>query len=864
MEPTCPRCGHLISPSDCSDGGLTFHCSACAAVLRLRAPLPGFMPNPSETADDSSFESNEELSLADEPTLSADENPLVEVETDTPIDFESAEPDAVELPELKELGQQDELSLVDPEESVGDEFEPLRLDELDDPIGDEPAFVPDPTDVPPMFEPGSEEEVEVDAPATLEFANAAAEVAEIVDEDVGTPIESLHEEVADVLDQAEAGMAAADAAAIDGLTFLDGSDRADKDAPSPNDDLTLADDAAPSFEPQSESAPEDTGGTDADDQGFDFEDSIEQELTFDQVPGVDDVPPVAAESPAEPHVVLEPESGRSSYGHPGSFLEESSEEASSLEAELEAASIDVDPPTLESAEAVLPDFESSELEATDLGLDATDLADDANSMVEEFSEIPDPAAQLAASSDELEDFVAEAPEIVFDEVAEIEESVDLGFEDAARAEFDPEQISADDIQLEPLAAEVADLRPAGTAAESGRGKAFGMVGDATGMAIAPAVPRKRNISVDLLKLVLGAVLGLAVAQLVLWWALKLDPLGLAHRMPAALAIIVPEKLRNSLPPLVQAPDLGFNDDADEDEDEDDAMVADESVAESSEFDETNPMNEAADLEVADAVLSDVDRDSAFGGEMADGSGTTQPSGPPPPADDLAFDSEEAAADDADLFGDLEDTGDPMSEDDLGDVAEAEAVPFAGLGPKNMEATSPYDTGAALAAAKQAAGEIDTILAGGSDKGTLRAAAREFYVRCAELAEQSTLVARGGDAETVLDETRAFLGSLIADGKKLPVLGKGANSWIARDKGRGAALAGSVTSIDDLGELQEVQFKLLGTDTTITVITKGNADLMQGSQAVVLGIIVNDPSTNLIGYTGLDDKVIWSTDVFIVR
>src|SRR5690606_2655852 len=87
--------------------------------------------------------------------------------------------------------------------------------------------------------------------------------------------------------------------------------------------------------------------------------------------------------------------------------------------------------------------------------------------------------------------------------------------------------------------------------------------------------RRRSLWSELVRIALGGLFGAILAQLVLWWLpapYRRDPLGLAPRLPEALALLAPEDLR--APAADNNVGQGDNDDGDHLADEQPAPSAD--------------------------------------------------------------------------------------------------------------------------------------------------------------------------------------------------------------------------------------------------------------------------------------------------
>jgi hypothetical protein len=385
------------------------------------------------------------------------------------------------------------------------------------------------------------------------------------------------------------------------------------------------------------------------------------------------------------------------------------------------------------------------------------------------------------------------------------------------------------------------------------------------------VPKRSSFVGNLLKGALTALLVLTLTQLVAWWGFGSDPLGVATKLPAALQIVVPEKLvaktpvlRNRPRPVQPIADADADSDADEsDADAQDSGSVDNVGSGSNSVDvaageATSPAdipeedipeedvagvgtptgNETPDLSggfsVADngasepgiatpagddmaGLLGDSDA-GAFNPDdenagMSDLPGEGSESRPSDP-DAVALDSsvtDEASGDDED-FGallDMDDSDDSDAGTALGAVEPpvVEKSIFTDMGPRNARQVSRNDVAATIAAAEKAFNAFESARL--LDSKDFGAVAKQFYISHCELAENATVVPRDG-SEDILVGSRKLIERLQADESKHAFIANCARGWLSRGNNPtpGVVLAGTVDKISRAGELNRLTVKLM--------------------------------------------------------
>lgn len=386
---------------------------------------------------------------------------------------------------------------------------------------------------------------------------------------------------------------------------------------------------------------------------------------------------------------------------------------------------------------------------------------------------------------------------------------------------------------------------------------------------------------DFLKWTAGAMVGLALAQLVLWWIFHLDPLGLGASLPRSMYVLIPaqledgpilaiERLRNYGPP----PDSGSE--SDEGVEQEEAVDTGEPrEAIQVEAGERQPAAEADSAATADAraVLTGA---AAEGHAPEAGPDTVRGAieEEPPPATPSGQPQDLAPAN----------AGGVREGDAAGDVTPgtAETAPESGgevppgvasqsspqqLGPPLQASFTKEDVEAAIVAARQADQRLDEAQL--TQSQDLREVARAFFVAFADLAEKATLVDRTA-ADQVVPATRELLSDFEFDDKKQRMIGNAARGWLDNNLGQGVLLAGQVESIQAIGDLYEMEITLSGkSPSPVTVVSRlapppnTLAQFDKGDRLILLGVVVDDPGRNLLGYQGSRARVVWMSDLFVV-
>lgn len=392
------------------------------------------------------------------------------------------------------------------------------------------------------------------------------------------------------------------------------------------------------------------------------------------------------------------------------------------------------------------------------------------------------------------------------------EPTDVDSEEAASGQSDSAQSVA--IESEVESADQSDH--AGVAAfEFGDSSSDGGADATATKSTHPAArPRRKgkNPVVEIVKIVAGGALGIALAVVGIWWIAKKDPFKLGPKVSGVAPWIVPERFH------------GSGDDGDEAKESEDKENS--KKRRRPEGIELPQVNSAQNEHIGQRDLSS----SPF-----DARGKSQEAAPKPLT---------TAQTDGDDNGDIKPIPGPI---------DRSAPEFLGI--RNVETPSADDLEEAVSSAEVAITLWDADLESQQYRQKALEALAHFGKTIAS-ANQTV------DTFQKLNKTanKDVLQFLAANPTKLQVV----NSWAAqqiksgRPEVQGVVLAGEVMSIEAMGPLFVNRLELLTDDreevsliTAVDISTKAPP----GAKVIVGGAIVTDPSVNFGGYKGNDQQVI---------
>lgn len=445
----------------------------------------------------------------------------------------------------------------------------------------------------------------------------------------------------------------------------------------------------------------------------------------------------------------------------------------------------------------------------------------------------------------VDDPGAAAPEAAADAVLE-------GFAASAR------QGTADGGGFAPLSIETATA-PA-TAAPRGR---------------RPPVRAKRkpkNPVVEGIKIVLGGVAGLAIAQVILWWVgssqawpkQRADMFALAPKVARFVPWIVPERYRGGQPtgdatggtekePVVVARGDSRNG---QPQDLPQRTFVDPNANRG--FDQAAETGRGTAKKSSRSASKNPSQEppTGDGPYPAGGMAGAGPAVKPDPDQDALPEGDDKAIEellDLDMPADT-----PVADPDVSAVTEPDSEPAG----ESQSATSPLPnaprtTEAELRTAVDEARQVVQALTAATEADS-RTLLRQAYVALAKVGEAAAYRSPPEAAE--LQAAGELLKTVVAEKEKLATLGRAAGGWLktaARDN-NGVLLVGTVKQMRQQGPYRVIELVIPGREPPLAVYASGDsgAACPPDANLVVLGAIVTNPARDLVGYEGDGEPVIW--------
>ena len=362
----------------------------------------------------------------------------------------------------------------------------------------------------------------------------------------------------------------------------------------------------------------------------------------------------------------------------------------------------------------------------------------------------------------------------------------------------------------------------------------------------------RSFAVEFLKIVMGGVVGLVIAQAILWWLppdWRRDPIQLAPRLPASLAFLAPRELRQVGTASRGAGDGEANADSGE-------------PVEPPRFNVDGAYNELQE-KVARSVDDPVFVDRADGEDsQASRVGPETPLGGLPSAANGAVETDSHGATRAGEFDLLEsavDTSDGMAPE----YAELSVDDMIGV--RDAPVFSAEQIFEAINSVRAASQQWDSVQ--DSEPSMRQTSAIQLFESLYNLAWKATFL----DAnDQRLSATRDALDQLLLEMGKQPdkvsLVGKAAASWLG-SKNRssdGVVLAGTIQSIAPEGLFYEVRLELFANNkplvTAVCPVDPSHhpqVPLQVGYNVFLVGGIMDDPPLDITGYQGREASVVWT-------
>jgi hypothetical protein len=343
---------------------------------------------------------------------------------------------------------------------------------------------------------------------------------------------------------------------------------------------------------------------------------------------------------------------------------------------------------------------------------------------------------------------------------------------------------------------------------------------------------KKNMALEMVKVVLGGVAAIPISQLILWWAAGTDPFNagpmIAQNAPF-LAFAVPEKLRGK----EKSGDNGEKNTA-------------KKTAK-----RENPADDPRMPKLERGGFADIDPNKPK--ESLDATDPLDPATTLPMDDPLM--PPDKGLEIAPLI--------PPGDDPVEPPADPTPTKPAKLGVKNAPQYTASELGESLTAAKQALQMFDEGYAD-ADTEEKRKLWRGLYKALAELSEKQVFLANQDDSGPELLDVQEFVRDV--EGKDLPrgLVRSAGVKWltfsVAERGTRGVMLIGRITAIEPQTGWSKVTLELEDADkTTVTILDErhpADLQLKQDERVNYLGAIIDSPATELTGYNG-QDQVIFS-------
>lgn len=451
------------------------------------------------------------------------------------------------------------------------------------------------------------------------------------------------------------------------------------------------------------------------------------------------------------------------------------------------------------------------------------------------------------------------------------------------------------------------------------GGSFGAMTDASpgsGAVSAPARPalrgktrpkrKEKSAVVELIKVVMGGVVGLSLGLLAMWWILKRDPLDLGPQVSPYAPWLVPAQFRGKLPAGQTAETATVESGAaarQQGQNTDVAAVTPPPASSTGGF-QPHPNLAKAQQKAGGKItttapptgdsLQTLD-DPLAGSLTAENplapAGLNVPVVDPEPSTPEANPGAEPAAAPAETV-----TSEPALEPAVaaapgkaksktapgaGEPTETTSADFRNLLPEGTEpppadpegnptttespaaetlpAAQPADLAAAATAASNALTKVDE--GKGEPVEVRRQLFTDLYAALAELGRIATHVdltsADAAEPAAALKGLTDELAAQAGPGTKMSAIGTLARGQLtARKAGEGVAIAGTVTNFQSAGKVFELTVDL-GNNATATILCPNNPqDFCQiGDQVLIVGRIVEEPANNLDGYEGEAARVV---------
>lgn len=389
----------------------------------------------------------------------------------------------------------------------------------------------------------------------------------------------------------------------------------------------------------------------------------------------------------------------------------------------------------------------------------------------------------------------------------------------------------------------------------------------------PVRPQRKtkNPAAEVVKIVLGGIAGLVIAQLLLWWMpwqdLRRDPFALGPSISKFAPWLVPARFHGGrdvgrLPtdetPLAAAdlPDSGLP-----------QPKLDQPIPQDQTPSPGKPVGQAPDAK-PQAFDLDANEDPFSAAAVDPFDATAElPSIPPPagldddlltlePNRDWGADIETDPGLDIETDPPLDIETDPpalvLANDSSVQPTADDAQPV-----RHLVSAPLFATADLIAALKPIQPEFEALSVAGTDEAVILTTRN--YTRFTELAEK---IVRSEDLENpIRDEAAGLLLSLVEKPDVIPRLRQAGEVWWGAGSRRtndGILLVAKVRSIDAQDSLYRTELELVDGGSVASYSDNDPSDqMLPGNLVLLVGVIIEEPADHLLGYSGEDQQVLWA-------